>query len=145
MFKIEMECQIHSSDSHHAFIRESSDSHQAVIRQSSLYIQYWVALNYTVHYTTYITVTSRYTEALKLQEKKPNSMYNSTNTNNRNLSKYTAWQTWPQMPLNLNTNWLLFNHESLDYISMLYQNFWLFSNPVQIIVSWRHSVAWIYQ
>ena len=94
MFKIEMGCDpdvifIHqtvirqSSGSHQAVIRQSSSSHQAVIRQSSDSHQAVIRQSSGSHQTVilihlilsglelpctlyYITVTSSYTEALKL-------------------------------------------------------------------------------
>ena len=56
-----MGCHIHSSDSHHAVNRQSSGSHQAVI------LIYLVLSSIELDCTLYyITVTLRYTEALKL-------------------------------------------------------------------------------
>ena len=75
-----MEHDIHSSDSHQydssrshqAVIRQSSGSHQAVIRQSSgshqtVILIHLILSGLELQCTLYyITVTSRYTEALKL-------------------------------------------------------------------------------
>jgi hypothetical protein len=61
-----------SSDSHQTVIRQSSDSHQTVIRQSSdshqtVILIHLILSGLELHCTLYyITVTSRYTEALKL-------------------------------------------------------------------------------
>ena len=52
-----------SSGSHQVVIRQSSVSHQAVIRQSSYIECPWIILHCALYY---ITVTSRYTEALQL-------------------------------------------------------------------------------
>ena len=67
-----MGCHIHSSDSYHAVNKQSSGCHQAVIRQSSgshqtVILIYLVLSSIELDCTLYyITVTLRYTEALKL-------------------------------------------------------------------------------